>query len=139
MPEASVTALALRHHGTSLGYVVREPAGTTIDMAAVKALGLEPGQWLAALKDPEARTVVISGTKHDTAALWDKVTSTAAEDSIAYMTDFRADKAERGRLAPLLSAGYRFGVLARLHLLARRIEFGVVLLARRISAATRLA
>lgn len=103
MPEASVSALALRHHGTSLGYLVREPARTTVDMAAVKALGLAPGPWLAALKDPEVRTVMIGGTKHDTAALRDKVTSTAAGNSIAYLTDFRADEAERARLAPLLA------------------------------------
>lgn len=102
-PEASVTALALRHHGTSLGYVVREPSRVTVDMAAVKALGLTPGPWLGALKDPDVRTVMIGGTEHDVATLQDKVTSAVAGQALAYMTDFRADAGERARLAPLLA------------------------------------
>ncbi len=102
-PEASVTALSLRHHGTSLGYVVREPDRTAVDMAAVKALGLVPGPWLAALKDPGVRAVMIGGTERDAAALREQVITAMPGDCAAYMTDFRADAGERARLAPLLA------------------------------------
>lgn len=105
-PEASITALALRHHGPCLGYVVREADRTAVDMPAVRTLGLRAGPWLGALKDMATKTVTIEGVQHDAATLRARVMSTTPGDCIAYMTDFAADEAERIRIAPAL-AGVR--------------------------------
>ncbi|MGN8000341.1 MBL fold metallo-hydrolase [Sphingomonas sp. 22176] len=102
-PEVQVEAIDLVHHGLCLGYVVREAARQTVDMAAIAAMGMRPGPWLAALKKPETRSVQIDGVAHDAEALRTKVIQAAAGDSFAYLTDFLADETQCARIAPRLS------------------------------------
>lgn len=102
-PEVSVQAVPLEHHGRSLGYVLREPERVSVDMAALAALGLRPGPWLAALKRGATGELDVSGTVHDADTLRAAVLQREVGGSLAYFTDFLLDGAEQARLAPLLN------------------------------------
>ena len=49
-PDFTVEAIALSHHGVSLGYLVREAARSVIDRERLRASGLPSGPWLRELK-----------------------------------------------------------------------------------------
>lgn len=102
-PEVSVEAVALRHQGVCLGYVVREPQRVSVDPAALRTLGLKGGPWLAALKAGATGTLDVHGTPHDADELRARLLRREAGESLAYLTDFRLDDAEQARLAPLVA------------------------------------
>jgi len=101
--EARVEAITLVHHGSCLGYVVREPARQTVDMAALAAAGLKPGLWIADLKDADTLSLLIDRQEYDAAALRAQILRTTPGDSIAFLTDFLADDEQRRRIAPRLA------------------------------------
>jgi ribonuclease Z len=98
----NVEAVALRHHGISLGYIVREKPRLNVDQAALQRLGLRPGAWLAALKAGLSDDIEIGGINHDAPALRRETMTEQAGDCVAYMTDFMASDEERIRIAPYL-------------------------------------
>jgi ribonuclease Z len=102
-PEVQVEAITLVHHGLCLGYVVREPVRQSVDMRAIEAAGLQPSPWLAALKTPETLTVEIGGVLHNASELRLKFLHSSSGESVAYLTDFLADEAQRARIAPRLA------------------------------------
>ncbi|KQR04640.1 MBL fold metallo-hydrolase [Deinococcus sp. Leaf326] len=102
-PQVRVEALALRHQGTSLGYVLREPERVTVDPAVLAALGLRGGPWLAQLKAGATGTLDVNGTPRDAAGLRERLLRTEAGQSAAYLTDFLLDEAEHDRLAARLA------------------------------------
>lgn len=102
-PEARVEAIPLVHHGLCLGYVVREAARQTVDMAALAATGLKSGPWIADLKKADTKALVIDGKAWDAAELRAKIVRSTAGDSFAFLTDFLADEEQRQRIAPRLA------------------------------------
>ncbi|TDE86077.1 MBL fold metallo-hydrolase [Deinococcus sp. S9] len=102
-PEASVEALPLKHHGLSLGYVVREPERVAVDPAQLGALGLKPGPWLAQLKAGARGRLDVHGTPFAAEDLAARLLRRQTGQSVAYLTDFLLDGAEQNRLAPRLA------------------------------------
>lgn len=101
-PQLSVQAVPLQHQGTSLGYILREPARVNVNMPVMTALGLKGGPWLAQLKQGVTGPLNVNGVQQDAAALRSQLLLTEAGDSAAYFTDFLLNEAETARLAPLL-------------------------------------
>ncbi|GAA5532190.1 MBL fold metallo-hydrolase [Deinococcus aluminii] len=101
--EASVEAIPLKHHGLSLGYVVREPQRVTVDAGQLGALGLKGGPWLARLKAGAKGSLDVHGTPYAADDLAARLLRRHTGQSLAYLTDFLLDGAEQGRLAPLLA------------------------------------
>ncbi len=101
--EFEVVAIALKHHGLCLGFVVREAMRENVDQAALNRLGLAPGAWLSQIKNGVTDEIDIDGTKYDPAKLRDEIITIQPGDCIAYMTDFMASDEERVRIAPHLN------------------------------------
>ena len=102
MAEVSVEALPLSHQGLCLGYVVREPERVTVDVEALKALGLKGGPWLAALKAGANGLLDVGGEQYDADDLRARLLQRQPGESLAYLTDFLLNEAEQARIAPLL-------------------------------------
>lgn len=100
--EVSVQVVPLHHHGTSLGFILREPDRLTVDSDALAESGLRPGPWLAQLKHGVSGNLEIHGTVHDAAALAARLVRCEAGDSLAYFTDFLLDEPELRRLSAAL-------------------------------------
>jgi ribonuclease Z len=100
--EFNVEAIALRHHGICLGYVLREPERENVDQTALNQLGLKPGAWLAQIKAGVAGDIEIDGSYYDAEALRRDILLSQPGDCIAYLTDFMANGKERARIAPYL-------------------------------------
>jgi ribonuclease Z len=100
--EARVAAIPLKHHGLCLGYAVREVERQSVDAAALAALGLRPGPWLASLKTQAQGILTIGDTAYDVADLRRRIMTPVPGDSVAYLTDFLADEDQRARIAPYL-------------------------------------
>lgn len=101
-PQISVQALMLKHHGPSLGYLLREPTRLKVNTAALAESGLKGGLWLAQLKAGATGALDIAGVLHDAAALRAQLLYMEQGKSAAYLTDFLLDESELARLAPLL-------------------------------------
>ncbi|ACO47737.1 MBL fold metallo-hydrolase [Deinococcus deserti] len=100
--EVSVQVVPLLHHGTSLGFILREPDRLTVDREALAQSKLSPGPWLTQLKHGVSGKLEIQGTVHDAAALAAKLMSREPGDSLAYFTDFLLDESELRRLSVAL-------------------------------------
>jgi ribonuclease Z len=103
----NVEAIPLSHHGLCLGFVAREPVRENVDQMALAKMGLNPGPWLNAIKNKDISEVEIDGVTHDANALRALLIRTQTGDSIAYLTDFNANKEQRRRIAPYLSGVQR--------------------------------
>ena len=116
-PEYTVHALAMKHHGTSLAWAVRESPRLNLDIAKVTALGLPSGPWMNQLKSDEEGEVDLGGQTWSLAALREAVLQSTPGMSIAYLTDFLLDPDQEARLVPFLQgcmtvvceAAYRAG------------------------------
>ena len=92
-----VLACPLPHGTVSLGYLVRERDRQNIDLDALADLGLKPGPWLQAVKNPaqpETEMVETSIGKKALGELRSRLLVTQPGDSIAYLTDFLLDNEE---------------------------------------------
>lgn len=101
-PEVEVQALALSHHGVSLGYILREPERLTVNKEALQRSGLKSGAWLAALKAGANGMLDVHGQLHDADELRSALLRPVSSESLAYLTDFLLSDAELTRLAPQL-------------------------------------
>jgi ribonuclease Z len=101
-PQVSVQAVPLRHQGVSLGFILREPERVNVNAAALAALGVPGGRWLAQLKAGVTGQLDVNGVLHDAAELRARLLQSEAGESAAYFTDFLLDEGEVQRLAPLL-------------------------------------
>jgi len=100
-----VEALEMDHRTPSLAYVVREKPRWNIDTAKLEELGLRPGPWMKALKDPapeEAVNLDVNGEVHDLHELRQALLVETPGQSVAYLTDFLLDEPARVRLSKAL-------------------------------------
>lgn len=101
----SVEAILLDHKGPSVGYLVREPSKTNLQLSRLSELGLKPGPWVRELKeatDP-SQTLIVDGRAFAVADLQAKLLVESPGQSIAYVTDFLLDSATHDRLFNWLS------------------------------------
>lgn len=92
-----VAACPLPHGTVSLGYVVREYPRQKIVQVALKEMGLQPGPWLQAVKDPSRKDDERIETELGLRPLGElrrRLLVTHPGDSIAYLTDFWLDSPE---------------------------------------------
>ncbi|MCV5949140.1 hypothetical protein OFN94_30475, partial [Escherichia coli] len=85
-------------------YLLRERPRQNIDPHKLEALGLPPGPWLKQLKEPTPtqHSLEVEGHAYGLAALRAALLTESPGDSVAYLTDFRLDKAALERLVPWL-------------------------------------
>lgn len=101
----TVEALELDHGTPCLGYLLREPPRRNVDPERLAALGLPPGPWLRAVREPqpgEPATIDVAGAQRSLAELRAALLTEAPGASLAYLTDFRLDASELARLAEAL-------------------------------------
>lgn len=102
-PDWEVTAALLDHRTPSLAYAFREHAVPGVDMAAVDALGLPPGPWLARLKEaagqPEAE-LEVGGRVLKVREVAHVLRANRAR-TLVYATDLRFEPGNVERLAAL--------------------------------------
>jgi ribonuclease Z len=79
-------------HGTPcLAYAVDEDDRHNVDRDRMRELGLAPGPWLKAVKDPSVaaeESVGLGGTSHLVSELRSRLLTRSPGDSVAYVTDF---------------------------------------------------
>lgn len=99
-----IKALTLNHHTPSLAYLVKEKPRLNIDIPKLKSLDLTPGPWLKQLKELKEGHVTsqINGIDYSFEELRETLLIKTTGDSIAYLTDFLADKHTINRLAEFL-------------------------------------
>lgn len=102
-PQVEVQAIDLQHQGPCLGFITREPQRSNINTAAMKALELKGGPWLAQLKAGVSGPLEIDGKEYDADTLREQLVEYSPGQSAAYLTDFLLDETELKRLTPLLS------------------------------------
>lgn len=106
-PDVAVSAIELDHGTPCMGYVVRERPRTNIASDALAALGLSPGPWLQAIKDPDrdpAEEVEVEGRPLKLGWLRQRLLVHTPGDSLAYLTDFDLSReGELGRIAHAIS------------------------------------
>jgi ribonuclease Z len=101
-PGYGVEAVLLAHGTASIGYVVREDERLNLDPVKMAALGLPPGPWAKRVRSGPAapgETVRIGGSEHALADLQAQLLTRTPGDSVAYLTDFRAEGTELERVA----------------------------------------
>jgi ribonuclease Z len=104
-PELVVEARVLEHGIPSLGYLVREKPRRNIDPRRLALLGLEPGPWLQAVKDPQLgddEALQIGTRGYLLGDLRRSLMRTRPGDSVAYLTDFSLDESAAERLEEML-------------------------------------
>lgn len=106
-PEVRVEVVTLRHHGPSLGFILREPERLVVDREALSGSGLRPGPWLAQLKNGVSGEIEIQGALLDATELRARLLRREAGDSLAYFTDFLLDDPELRRLSAALRGVHR--------------------------------
>lgn len=98
--DVMVEAREMDHHTPSLAYVVREKPRANVDTAKLAALGLRPGPWMKALKDPAAGpTLDVNGQVHKIDELRQALLVETPGQTIAYLTDFLLDEPAHQRLS----------------------------------------
>lgn len=100
-PDFTISAIQLRHHGPSLGYLVREKNRSNIDPQKLLATGLKPGPWVKDLKDGSDE-IEVDGKKLDAAQLRADLLVETEGESVAYLTDFLLDTETRTKLVAWL-------------------------------------
>jgi ribonuclease Z len=100
-----VYARIMDHGIPCLAYAVREDVRRNIDLQAVSALGLKPGRWMQALKDParsDDEVIATNGATHRLGELRTQLLVSTPGASIAYLTDFALDERAEAGLAEML-------------------------------------
>lgn len=101
----TLEAVLLDHGTPSVGYIVREASRVNVDTDKLFAMGFKPGPWVKRLRGPLAtagETVAINGVDHPLGALQAELLTSSPGDSIAYLTDFRMNRATSDMLAEAL-------------------------------------
>ena len=99
----TVEAMTMDHRTPCMAYRVTEKTRWNIDPAALAAMGLKPGAWLKALKDPEELPDEVLVEGRPAGELREKLLVPTPGDSIAYLTDFLMDEPAAERLAGWLA------------------------------------
>jgi ribonuclease Z len=103
----SVHAHRLDHGTPCLAYAVREDDRQNVEPRMLRTLGIPPGPWLKAVKDPEVAAdspVHVAGQDYPVGDLRRRLLTSSPGDSIAYVTDFfLATEADEDRLVQFLS------------------------------------
>jgi ribonuclease Z len=103
----AVRAHTLDHGTPCLAYTVREDDRQNVDTDALRALGLQPGPWLKAVKDEGVAadtSIGIAGNEYLVGDLRSRLLISSPGDSIAYVTDFfLATEIEEAQLVGFLS------------------------------------
>jgi ribonuclease Z len=99
----TVEALTMDHRTPSMAYRVTEKTRWNIDPTALAALGLRPGPWLKALKDPLELPDDAPVEGRPAGELRERLLVPTPGDSIAYLTDFLLDEAAAERLETWLA------------------------------------
>lgn len=92
----TIEARTMDHHTPSMAYLIRERPRWNVDVPRLAGLGLRPGPWMKALKDPalgSEATINIDGKSHSLDTLRQTLLVSTPGDSIAYLTDFLLDEA----------------------------------------------
>jgi ribonuclease Z len=99
----TVEALTMDHRTPCMAYRVTEKTRWNIDPAGLAELGLRPGPWLKALKDPLELPdeAMVEGWR--AGELREKLLVPTPGDSVAYLTDFLMDEAAAERLGAWLA------------------------------------
>ncbi|HEX8912899.1 MAG TPA: MBL fold metallo-hydrolase [Humisphaera sp.] len=104
-PAFTVDAVVMDHMTPSVAYVVREKPRTNLDLGRLGQLGLRPGPWVKAVKDPAAGVATVDVGKGDVRDVADLRRALLVETpgrSVAYLTDFLMDERAVGRLLPVV-------------------------------------
>ncbi|MEM1294339.1 MAG: MBL fold metallo-hydrolase [Verrucomicrobiota bacterium] len=101
-PDFTISAIQLKHHGPSLGFLVREKARSNIDPDKLLATGLKPGPWVKSLKDG-SNEIEVDGKRLDAAKLRADLLVETEGESAAYLTDFLLDNETRTKLEAWLA------------------------------------
>lgn len=89
----TVSAIHLSHHGSCLGYLLREKPSVNIRKERLTELGLRPGPWMKDLKSKTAAADVnIDGKVYALDALRAELLVETQGQSLAYLTDFLLDE-----------------------------------------------
>lgn len=98
-----VEAMTLDHLTASMAYKVTEKTRWNIDPQRLASLGLKPGPWLKALKDPAALPddAMVEGRR--AGELRTELLVPTPGDAVAYLTDFLLDETAAERLVPWLA------------------------------------
>jgi ribonuclease Z len=91
----TVEARIMDHGIPCLAYSVRERPRTNVDMAALAALGLQPGRWIQEVKDPkwgDDEDVVVAGVTHRIGELRRQLLVETPGSCLSYLTDFGLDE-----------------------------------------------
>ncbi len=100
-----ISVFTLNHRTPSLAYLIREKPSLNIDIQKLNALGLTCGPWLKEFKKLKDGYVVSesTGTSYSFKELRNSLLIETPGDSIAYLTDFLADKQTIKDVAVFLS------------------------------------
>ncbi|TAE77344.1 MAG: ribonuclease Z [Verrucomicrobia bacterium] len=101
--EFTVEALTMDHRTPCLAYRVTEKTRWNIDPAGLAALGLRPGAWLKALKDPAETPDEAWVEGWRAGELRERLLVPTPGDSVAYLTDFLMNEEAMERLADWLA------------------------------------
>ena len=101
--DLEVQTWEMDHRTPSLAYLIKEKPRSNVDTSKLEALGLRPGPWIKALKDPAAEVMVhVNGQTQDLQELRKALLVETPGQSIAYLTDFLLDESARLRLGEAL-------------------------------------
>jgi ribonuclease Z len=100
-----VHARIMDHGIPCLAYAVWEDVRRNIDLKVVASLGLKPGRWMQALKDParsDDEVIATDGATHRLGDLRGPLLVSTPGASISYLTDFALDERAEADLAAML-------------------------------------
>jgi len=101
----SVKMIELDHGCVSAGYVVRESYRENIDIEKMKELGLSPGPWLQAIKNPSTppeQSITVGDSEFTADQLRNQLVTQTKGESFAYLTDFRTVGEDFGNLVEFI-------------------------------------
>lgn len=101
-----IGVFTLNHRTPSLAYLIREKPSWNIDVQRLNSLGLSSGPWLKPFKELKDGYVVSQsrGTSYTFKELRKSLLIETPGDSIAYLTDFLADKQTINGVAAFLNS-----------------------------------
>jgi ribonuclease Z len=105
-PDYRIEARLMDHGVPCAAYCVREKPRSNVNTDALAQLGLAPGPWLKAVKDPAAdpdTAVQAGGVSYRVGQLRQRLLIVTPGESIAYLTDFRLDEPSEERLVAMLA------------------------------------
>ena len=95
LPEFSLSAVILNHRIPVLGFKIVESFKQNIDVNALNAFNVKPGDWLNKLKDgtlPDEQKIGVDGKTFTLGYLRQKLLQVQTGESLCYLTDFMKPK-----------------------------------------------